>query len=94
MEKYTLGSYNVKSDLLTKKEKVIIVHALTFNDTEINGFNYKKAFKYDKRNIYQFYFSLLFTKHIVFQIFNKSDYNAIIIIFQFFIVLCSKCFIF
>ena len=35
------------------------------------------AFKFDQRDIYQYYISLLFTKLIIFQIFNKKDYNSI-----------------
>ena len=43
----------------------------------MNELGYKKAFQYDHRSFFQYYFSLLFTKHILFQIFNLRDYDAI-----------------
>ena len=42
----------------------------------MNDLGYGKAFKCDKRTFSQYYMSLLFTKHIVFQIFNQGDYNS------------------
>ena len=42
----------------------------------MNDFGYKKAIKYDHRTYFQYYFSLLKTKHIILQIFDKRDYNS------------------
>ena len=45
-------------------------------DKEINSFSYKKALDLDKRTYFQYYFSLLKTKHIFFFAFIASDdYN-------------------
>ena len=60
----------------TGKQKIKIVEILKYNDNELNDLGYKKAFKYDDRTFCQYYISLLFTKHILFQIFNKRDYNS------------------
>ena len=43
----------------------------------MNDFGYKKAFLLDHRSYFRFYFSLLRTKHIFFQLFDTKDYNAI-----------------
>ena len=53
-----------------------IAKILKFNDDELNDLNYNKAIKFDKRNFFQYYFSLLKTKHLIFKIFNKRDYNS------------------
>ena len=42
----------------------------------MNELGYKKALKLDHRNYFKYYFSLLKTKHIYFQLFDKNDYNA------------------
>ena len=57
------------------KEK--IKEILAYIDVELNELGYKKAFKLDHRTYWKYYFSLLKTKHIFFQIFNKKDYNSI-----------------
>ena len=49
---------------------------LKFNDTELNELGYRKAIRYDFRNFKQYYIALLFTKHNLFKIFNKTDYNS------------------
>ena len=43
----------------------------------MNDLGYNKAFKLDKRTYFQFYFSLIKTKHIFFQLFDKKDYNTL-----------------
>ena len=51
-----------------------------FYDYELNGFSYKKAKQYDKRNFVSYYMSLIKAKHIlIFTFFPKKDYNSIII---------------
>ena len=74
--KFILKLNKVSTDVLTKQEKKRIVEILKFNDTELNELGYRKAFKFDLRNYKQYYLSLLFTKHTIFKIFNKTDYNS------------------
>ena len=64
------------NELITEEQKIKINEILNYNDNELNDLGYKKAFKYDHRTFFQYYISLLFTKHILFQIFNKRDYNS------------------
>ena len=48
-----------------------------YNDTEINLLNYSEAKKYDKRSYFQYYLSLLKTKHIlIFTFIQNKDYNS------------------
>ena len=61
---------------LSDEQTIKIAEILKYNDNELNDLGYKKAFKSDKRNFFEYYLSLLFTKHIIFQIFNHRDYNA------------------
>ena len=89
---YILEINKVKRQVLTLKEKIKILKVLKLNDTELNELGYKKAIKYDQRNFYQYYISLLFTKHILFQIFNKRDYNAYSIKVLLFFFNFSSCF--
>ena len=46
------------------------------NDAEMNDYEFKKAIKYDNRDFFQFYFSLMKTGHALFKIINKTDYNS------------------
>ena len=67
-----------KSNKIESLEK--IKQIMSKNDEEINNLSYKKAKKYDKRNYFQYFVSLLKTKHIViFTFFNNNDYNSKII---------------
>ena len=54
---------------------------MAYNEEEINNLSYKLALKYDKRTYFQYYISLIKTKHILFFSFynNKNDYNSQII---------------
>ena len=67
----------------SKKEKKYLLIKERFKeilapiDAELNDFGYKKAFLLDHRSYFRFYFSLLRTKHIFFQLFDTKDYNAI-----------------
>ena len=73
---YVLKFNKNKKEELNEKQKMKIAESLKYNDNELNNLGYKKAFLYDKRTFCQYYLSLLFTKHILFQIFNKKDYNS------------------
>jgi hypothetical protein len=55
------------------------------NDYEMNSLSYKEAKKYDKRNFYQYYLSLIRTNQlIIFTFYTKDDYNSRIIKICFF----------
>ena len=50
------------------------------NDYELNSLAYKEAIKYDNRTYFEYYLSLIRTKHlIVFTFYTSTDYNSIII---------------
>ena len=87
---YVLEVNKVKKEVLTIKEKMKVVEVLKFNDNEFNDLGYKKAFKYDHRTFFQYYLSLLFTKHIIFQIFKTKDYNAYSINYFLMMIQCIK----
>ena len=67
---------NLRKESFLENQKIKLEKVLKYNYTELNDFGYKKAFKYDERNYLQYYFSLLKTKHILFQIFINNDYNS------------------
>ena len=52
---------------------------LKYNDNELNAMNYNEALKHDHRSFFEFYFSLLKTKHLLITLFETRDYNARII---------------
>jgi len=50
------------------------------NDNELNSLSYEDALIYDKRTYFQYYLSLLRTKHLlVFSFYPNRDYNSMII---------------
>ena len=50
------------------------------NDYELNSLSYNEAIKYDKRSYWQYYISLIRTKHLIFCTFCPNrDYNSMII---------------
>jgi len=51
-----------------------------YNDFELNTLSYKEALEVDKRTYFQYYISLLRTKHIfIFTFITRNDYNSFII---------------
>ena len=52
---------------------------LAYNDNELNNLDFKDAIKHDTRGYWQYYFSLLKTKHIIIITMNKRDYNILTI---------------
>ena len=53
---------------------------IRLNDYELNNLSYPEALKFDKRGYFQYYFSLLKTKHLlIFTFYTNSDYNSKII---------------
>ena len=74
------NNYNTESfDDLTQKEKERLISIMKHNDNELNALEYKEALKYDNRNYFQYYCSLLRTNHLIVKIISKSDYNSRII---------------
>ena len=70
------NKHNILSTNNKGKEKV----KLSFNDFELNTFKYSDALAFDKRTYFQFYISLIKTKHpIIFAFCPVKDYNLIII---------------
>ena len=52
-------------------------NTIYINDYEINNLKYEDALIIDKRNFFQYYFSLLKMNHIlVFTFYTKNDYNS------------------
>ena len=50
---------------------------ISYIDSELNALKYEDAFKNDKRTCFQYYFSLLRTKHLFILTFcNNKDYNS------------------
>ena len=53
---------------------------MEYTDEELNSLEYNLAIQYDKRTYFQYYISLLKTKHsFIFSFFNNNDYNSKII---------------
>ena len=58
---------------------------INLTDYELNVLDYKKALIIDKRTYFQFYISLIKTRHIlIFTFFSYNDYNSVIIKISFF----------
>ena len=91
-------NFSENKKIVKKKENNILENniikineIMNYNDYELNMMEYKYAIIYDKRSYWQFYISLLKTKHIfIFTFFNSKDYNSMIIkicLFLFFLAL-------
>jgi len=63
----------------SNKEKSDIKDVLKYNDNELNSMSYNEAIRNDHRTFFQFYFSLLKTKHLLITIINSRDYNSRIV---------------
>ena len=90
-----MGINNLRNSFLNKRinnsrqntnkgNKAIIAKKVVknskYNESELNILSYQKALKHDKRTYFQYYISLLRTKHIlIFSFFNFKDYNSSII---------------
>ena len=84
---------NQTKSKLIRKQKINKDEVLKYNDNELNDLEYKKAYEYDKRTFSQYYISLLFTKLILFKIFNKNDYNAYSIKVLLLFINFSSCYV-
>ena len=93
-----------KNDLdLTKNENIEYKNLNNLkkfkNDFEMNSLSYEEAIKSDKRNYYNYYISLLKTKHpIIFYFFDIKDYNSkfikisLFLLYFSFMFLCNELF--
>ena len=71
----TTSKFSNKNELVFKKEP-----KEKFSDYELNHLSYNKALEIDKRTYFQYYVSLLKTKHLFFfTFFNNNDYNSKIV---------------
>ena len=78
---------NNNCKILPENLKERVENIMKFTDEEINDFSYDLAIKYDQRKFYEYYFSLLKTKHnIIFSFFYNGDYNSKIIKIDLFFV--------
>ena len=72
------NNYSLFSSI--KEKKIFQLNKIIFedyNDYELNSLSYEKALEYDKRTYFQYYISLLKTKHLlIFTFFNCNDYNS------------------
>ena len=60
-----------------KKEEVGEDEIIYFNDYELNNLSYDEALLYETRTYWEYYLSLLKTKHlIIFTFYTKTDYNS------------------
>jgi len=72
-----------KSTILQKS----LIEKLAFNIYELNTFPYNKALLYDKRTYYEYYISLIKTKHpLIFSFIPIKDFNTMIIKIDMFII--------
>jgi len=68
----TSFNINIKSPSENKTK-----HHHDFNDWELNSLSYRRALKYDKRTYFQYYFSLIKSKQLLFfSFYPNNDYNS------------------
>ena len=74
-DKSIFSEKNTKTANITKITKI-----MEYSEEELNDFSYDLALQNDKRTYWQFYFSLIKTKHeFIYSFFYNKDYNAKII---------------
>ena len=77
-EKSDLSLFDVIN--IENNRKNIINKIVNYNDYELNNLKYEEALEIDKRTYIDYYFSLLKRKQlIIFNFYNKNDYNSKII---------------
>ena len=66
----------IEKSINSKNNIKIYDDSAFYTDYEINSFSYYEAIKYDKRNYYKYYFSLIKVKHpLLFSFYPIKDYN-------------------
>jgi hypothetical protein len=82
--------------VILKSKKIEIKESkkiMKYNDDELNNLQYKEALKKDKRGYWQYYISLLKTKHpLLFTFFTDNDYNSKIVKIDLFFLGFTICF--
>ena len=74
------GKRAIKSNLIKQNNFGKIKNVRKFIDDEMNDLPYELALQYDKRTYFQYYISLLKTKHdFIFSFCNNNDYNSKVI---------------
>ena len=69
-----------ENDNINSKLKKLNLNFKAFNDFELNTMNYKDALEIDKRSYFEYYLSLIRTKHpVIFSFFPIQDFNIYII---------------
>ena len=69
-----------ENDNINIKMKKLNLNFQAFNDFELNTMNYKDALEKDKRSYFEYYLSLIRTKHpVIFSFFPIQDFNIFII---------------
>ena len=82
-----------KNRLKSKKNLKINLIKYKFKDYEINTMNYQEAILYDNRSCFEYYLSLIKTKHpLIFAFCPTKDYNIIIIKSCIFFLSFAICF--
>jgi hypothetical protein len=70
-----LNPIKFQPELIAKVKNI-----MKYTDDEINGLSYELAMQYDKRTYFQYYISLIKTKHnFIYTFVYNDDYNTIII---------------
>ena len=92
--KNNIKSKNNKNIELTTLNDTNDINLIKYNDNELNSLSYKNALIIDRRDYFNYYFSLLKTKHIIlFTFFNNNDYNSKLIKIYLFLFSFSLCLI-
>ena len=92
MEINSNKNMNINKENKIKNKKNVNIEK--FYDYEINIFSYDKALKYDKRSFFQFYKSLIKTKHpIILSFVPVNDYNPILVKASLFLMFFSFIYI-
>ena len=74
----SMNKIKVKNIKVNNKDKIGNINY--YIDEEINGLSYDLAIKFDKRNYFKYYISLIKTQHnLICALFNNDDYNSKII---------------
>ena len=76
----TVGDKNLSENNSKIDDFKNLIQAMDYTDDEINDLSYDSALKNDKRTFWQFYISLIKTKHeLIYAFFYNKDYNSKII---------------
>jgi len=88
-----INKINIYNKFETRSIKNKIQKIIVLNDIEVNYLNYQKALILDKRTYFQYYCSLLKTKHLfLFTFFLSNDYNLAFIKISLFLLSFSLYF--